>query len=707
MRSLEALKRAGATRGWALAGLAGIENGLLWTLAATALVVAVLAALPLGVSANAARATILPIAAGASSLVLIVRCFRAKTSNALRALAAGLSVAVIFQVGALLVRAVEGRPLFDPDVATASIALVLTAFLGALSLKFFDQIRERRAELLSDIAMVAILAGAAVYLLLHIQTTSRDTLGVLGVALISICAVLVVAGGGVLTLWSPSRAHLGQFLCSCVIGAAALSQTGQIGRPAGSPIGLHAAVAFALLAATSLWVMDSRSNPAAGPMARWWIRPSLLALSFVTTAALFVVAVSNRKLHVATPETLAVGLTVLGAIAARAMMAQLSMVRTARALETALGERESAMESLKAAAQGVSASEARLQLLLESAVDGIVELDSDRRIVRANDAFCATVHLPAAQIVGRTWAEMVAMAGPGWEDLLDLPDSGEATISRAGTASFLEARSSGLPTTPPGSLLLIRDVTSSRVAEQTIRSLFQFLQDRDEDRTSLLKRTNSAIEAERNRIARDLHDGPIQGISAASLSLEAVRMAMGRGLVERAATLLGTVSAELSEEAMNLRRVMKDLRPPLLEQRGLIAAVQELCDRANRELEIPVVLTGRVGTAIPNDIETLAYRVVQEALSNVAKHAQAGRVSVRIEASAGTLQVDVSDDGRGFNAGAAREFLKEGKVGLASMRERAELAGGTLTVKSTEGEGTSVLAVLPFEVLATATPAAG
>jgi signal transduction histidine kinase len=65
---------------------------------------------------------------------------------------------------------------------------------------------------------------------------------------------------------------------------------------------------------------------------------------------------------------------------------------------------------------------------------------------------------------------------------------------------------------------MIRDVTASKTAEQTIRTLFQFLQDRDEDRTRLLKRSNSAIEAERNRIARDLHDGPIQGISAAALS---------------------------------------------------------------------------------------------------------------------------------------------------------------------------------------------
>jgi signal transduction histidine kinase len=96
----------------------------------------------------------------------------------------------------------------------------------------------------------------------------------------------------------------------------------------------------------------------------------------------------------------------------------------------------------------------------------------------------------------------------------------------------------------------------------------------------------------------------------------------------------------------------------------------------------------------------LAYRVVQEALSNVKKHAGASEVTVRIDASAGSLRAEVKDNGSGFDPEEARQFLRAGKVGLASMRERAELAGGTLTIKSAPGSGTSVMAMLPFEVLA-------
>jgi signal transduction histidine kinase len=293
---------------------------------------------------------------------------------------------------------------------------------------------------------------------------------------------------------------------------------------------------------------------------------------------------------------------------------------------------------------------------------------------------------------------MAEMAG-GDHSLRTLPETGEATVATDRGTAHLEARTSVVPTSPPGTLLLIRDVTASKVSEQTIRSLFQFLQNRDEDRTRLLTRTNAAIENERNRIARDLHDGPVQGISAAALSLEAVRLMVEAGEIERAAKMLQSISSELSQEALNLRRVMSDLRPPVLEERGLIPAVHELAARVQRELEIPVTVHALSHSDVPEEIETIAYRVVQESLSNVGKHARASQATVTIEATAGTLRVVVEDDGRGFDANNAREFLRSGKVGLASMRERAELVGGTFTVRSSPEGGTAVMAALPFEML--------
>ena len=171
-------------------------------------------------------------------------------------------------------------------------------------------------------------------------------------------------------------------------------------------------------------------------------------------------------------------------------------------------------------------------------------------------------------------------------------------------------------------------MTAARVADQTIRSLFKFLQDRDEDRTRIMRRTNAAIEGERNRIARDLHDGPVQGVSAASLSLEAVLLMLKAGEIDEGLEVLSKVRSELSEEADNLRRLMSGLRPPLLEERGLIPALRETVDRFGRDNHVHTEFSGRANGEIPQDLETLAYRVVQEALSNSAKHAHPVSVTV-------------------------------------------------------------------------------
>src|SRR5437588_7383554 len=193
---------------------------------------------------------------------------------------------------------------------------------------------------------------------------------------------------------------------------------------------------------------------------------------------------------------------------------------------------------------------------------------------------------------------------------------------------------------PPRRLLLARDVTSAKVADQTIRSLFQFLQDRDEDRSRLLRRTNAAIEQERNRIARDLHDGPVQGLSAASLSLEAVLLMLRTGDVEGGVEMLAKIREELSMEAESLRRLMSDLRPPVLEERGLIPALRDTLARYGRDLGVDTEFHARALVDVPADLETLAYRVVQEALTNAAKHAGATEVTVSVEAEAGQLRVE-------------------------------------------------------------------
>jgi signal transduction histidine kinase len=324
-------------------------------------------------------------------------------------------------------------------------------------------------------------------------------------------------------------------------------------------------------------------------------------------------------------------------------------------------------------------------------------------IVRANGAFCALLGLPPRTVEGRSWASLAGsvQANP---DFGSLPVTGQGAIQRNGQPIYLDARTSEVPGDPPGRLLLVRDVTKARVADQTIRQLFKFLQDRDEDRTRIMRRTNAAIESERNRIARDLHDGPVQGVSAASLSMEAVLLMLKAGDIEEGTRVLAKVRKELSEEADGLRQLMSGLRPPLLEERGLIPALREMLDRYGNDNGVQTHFNARANLEVPQDLEMLAYRLVQESLANSAKHAKADNVTVWVDAVGAQLRIEVTDDGVGFESGKAREYLQMGRVGLASMRERVELANGTFMVHSTPGKGTTVLATLPLDEAPAAQP---
>jgi two-component system sensor histidine kinase DegS len=124
--------------------------------------------------------------------------------------------------------------------------------------------------------------------------------------------------------------------------------------------------------------------------------------------------------------------------------------------------------------------------------------------------------------------------------------------------------------------------------------------------------------------------------------------------------------------------------------------VKEMCARFAETTGIAVHVRAMGTEVVPSEVDTVAYRVIQEALSNVKKHARARSVVVRIEAAKGTLDVEVEDDGEGFDASEAREYLRGGKVGLASMRERTELGSGTFTLRSRPGAGTTVTASLPL-----------
>jgi signal transduction histidine kinase len=219
-------------------------------------------------------------------------------------------------------------------------------------------------------------------------------------------------------------------------------------------------------------------------------------------------------------------------------------------------------------------------------------------------------------------------------------------------------------------------------------------------RKRLLDRTVQAREEERIRLAADLHDGPIQRLAGVAYAADLARRRVGRGDLDGGQHLLGSLEDDIRGEVAALRRVMVGLRPPALDEWGLPAALADYAAEFQQRTGIACAVETTLPARLAAPQETVLYRVVQEALTNVAKHAAAGRARVSLRADRQRVTLQVHDDGAGFAttglADPLGERLGRDHFGLASMRQQIEMAGGTWQVSSRPGHGTSVTAVLPL-----------
>jgi signal transduction histidine kinase len=203
-------------------------------------------------------------------------------------------------------------------------------------------------------------------------------------------------------------------------------------------------------------------------------------------------------------------------------------------------------------------------------------------------------------------------------------------------------------------------------------------------------------EGERARIAANLHDGPIQRLAALGLVLDRCSLRLDRDDREGAMDLVKRAREELSEEIRKLREMMSELRPPILDEGGLDAALRDQLSGWSAATGVQSRFETTPHEQLPSDSETVVYRVVQEALANVAKHARANLVTVSVRPSGKGLSVVVWDNGKGFNPRSQREMLRDGHFGLVVMRERVELAAGHFELKSAPLTGTQVIVWVPI-----------
>lgn len=234
--------------------------------------------------------------------------------------------------------------------------------------------------------------------------------------------------------------------------------------------------------------------------------------------------------------------------------------------------------------------------------------------------------------------------------------------------------------------------------EKAFNTMTEALAKNEAARRDLLKKVISSQEEERRRIARELHDELAQQLTSVILSLETVesRLAESDKTVKQT---LQRAKQVVQNSLMETRKLIGDLRPSVLDDLGLIPALRSYAEIHLHPIQCKVVISAtELPCTLPSTLETAVFRIVQEAINNIIKHAHARSAYITLHLDDGILHGNVSDDGKGFQAEryqSASSSVSSG-LGLQGMRERASLLGGVLSVQSIAGQGTSVSFSIPI-----------
>lgn len=235
---------------------------------------------------------------------------------------------------------------------------------------------------------------------------------------------------------------------------------------------------------------------------------------------------------------------------------------------------------------------------------------------------------------------------------------------------------------------------SLRASEAVLQASQQELKQSREDLRALAGQLLTAQEEDRRRISRDLHDDVNQRLAMLSMDLRQVEKSPP-GDVEELRATIRSISSRLTTLSDDVRQMAYRFHPSILDDLGLVKAVRRLVDDFSARTGVEVSYVHKDPTkALAAELATCLYRVVQESLNNVSRHAQASRVEVELICDEDLLSLSIRDNGRGFDAG--RPTNAAGHLGLLSMRERVRLAKGHLEVESARGEGTHIHVTIPL-----------
>ena len=223
-----------------------------------------------------------------------------------------------------------------------------------------------------------------------------------------------------------------------------------------------------------------------------------------------------------------------------------------------------------------------------------------------------------------------------------------------------------------------------------LQERMKFLEELAEKNQQLQATTRHlAISEERNRMGRELHDSISQGVQGLIFALHSLRHEL-KDPPERVANILHHLEATARSTLDELRALIEELTPSQLVEEALTASIQATCELLSQRQAIPVDVNITLPAPLSPEIEMTIYRIVQEALANIEKHAHAQQVMISITETAGQVLLTVKDDGRGFTVPQAAPGH-----GLRNMRQRSEEAGGSFEVLSKPGHGTTIKVILP------------
>jgi signal transduction histidine kinase len=412
-----------------------------------------------------------------------------------------------------------------------------------------------------------------------------------------------------------------------------------------------------------------------------------------TVGALGLALPAGRRLGAGEREAVRAAAQVL-ALGLRNTQLFAGLQERARELDRQVRQLIALTEVARAVARSLDQSEAHRTIteearrLVRADVAVLLLRDRDGRLVRvAGDGDGDRV--PAEGLA----AQVAAGAGPvrlGREAAVPIPAGDRRPGAVAGVIAL--ARRGGEPFDLDDLERLGGLADQATVALANARLLADLRQEQEE-RRALAAALVLAQEQERRRVAEDLHDGPVQELVGLGLMLDALSSDL-RAEAPAASAEVDRAAASARDSVRALRRAIFDLHPMALEELGFSAATRALVQRLEWR-GVVVDLDVSAADVLSETDRTVAFRIVQEAIANVMRHADARRVGIAARAEGERIVLTVSDDGRGFSRANERSRIGKGHLGLAAVQERAALVGGEVTIESAEGRGTTVRLSLP------------